>query len=475
MSTTPISLFNTLTRQVEAFETIDADSVRIYCCGPTVYNYQHIGNLRTYIFEDLLTRTLRYAGLKVNHVMNITDVGHLVSDADSGEDKMLVAMRREGKSSEQIAQFYTDIFFDHCALLNIRRPTTVCKATDHIKEMIELIKRLESNGFAYLAGGNVYFDVAKFNEYGRLAQLNLDSLQAGARIEVDSKKKNAFDFALWFTKSKFEGQELQWDSPWGTGYPGWHIECSAMAMRYLGEQFDIHCGGIDHIPVHHTNEIAQSQCATGHIPARVWMHGAFLVEKDKEETKKMSKSAGSFLVLDDILTRKLDPLSYRLMCLSASYRSELAWSWQGVESAHQTLQKLRAAVVALQEQDSDPPQTPSAKGAEYAERFRQAIFDDLAMPRAMATVHAMLSDSSVSPAERLALAIDWDEVLGLGVASWKPDRTAVPAEVKDLADKRVAARREKNFALSDQLRDQIAALGYTVLDTKDGYTLKREQ
>ena len=338
-----VKVFNSLGRETQELKPLKKDHIGLYCCGPTVYNYQHIGNLRTYIFEDLLVRTLRYAGYKVNHVMNITDVGHLVSDADDGEDKMALASKREGKKSEEIASYYTDIFFKHCEMLNIEKPTIVCKATEHIAEMITLIKKLLEVGAAYQAGGNVYFDVSKDSDYGKLAGLDLEALQSGARIEVDSQKRNPQDFALWFTKSKFENQELQWDSPWGRGYPGWHIECSAMAEKYLGPEFDIHCGGIDHIPVHHTNEIAQSETASGKPFAHVWMHGGFLVV----DKAKMSKSTGGFLTLDKINEEGLDPLAYRLFCLSGSYRKELSWSLDAVKSANTRLKKLRASLRAI--------------------------------------------------------------------------------------------------------------------------------
>lgn len=468
-----IRFFNTLTRAVDTFEPIQQEQVRIYCCGPTVYNYQHIGNLRTYIFEDTLVRALRYAGHQVQHVMNITDVGHLVSDADDGEDKMLVAMRREGKTSEQIADFYTKIFFDDCGKLNIRRPDVVCKATEHIAEMIDMIGQLEKRGFAYQAGGNVYFDVAKFSAYGELAKLDLSTLRSGARIEVDSQKRSPLDFALWFTKSKFEGQELQWDSPWGRGYPGWHIECSAMARRYLGDEFDIHCGGIDHIPVHHTNEIAQSQGATGRAPAKWWMHGAFLLEKnDGEDAKKMSKSAGAFLVLDRIIERGIEPLSYRLMCYSANYRSELAFSWSALEAADATFRKVRSTVETLRE-SGEPAEIATPRGRELLAQFESSVFDDLAMPRAIAVMHAVLGASDVEPTERLALLEKFDEILGLGVKQWRRVLTEIPAEVTALADERLAARRAKNWGESDRLRGEIAKRGFAVLDAKDTYTLKK--
>jgi len=403
--------------------------------------------------------------------MNITDVGHLVSDADEGEDKMLVAARREKKSSHELAEFYTKIFLDHCSWLNIKRPDTICKATEHIQEMIELIKRLEQRGMAYQAGGNVYFEVQKFPQYGDLAKLDLEKLQAGARIDVDANKRHPLDFALWFTNSKFENQELQWDSPWGRGYPGWHIECSAMSMKYLGEQFDIHCGGIDHIPVHHTNEIAQSQGATQRPLANVWMHGGFLLA-DKE---KMSKSKGEFLTLDVVKNRGVDPLAYRMFCLGGYYRNELTFSWEALENAARGLKKLQSTVNNWKQSCSGTPEAVvnANVAAELRNRFEAAIFDDLGVAKAMSVVHEMSQESSLSEAERLAIMLCFDEVLGLGVASWSAAEADVPPEVWELAEKRKSARAEKDFRLADELRDKIAALGYTVEDGPSGMKVKR--
>jgi cysteinyl-tRNA synthetase len=466
--TTPVKLFNTLTRSVDLFNPISPGRVGIYCCGPTVYNFQHIGNLRTYVFEDLLARTLRFAGYEVKHVMNITDVGHLVSDADDGEDKMAVASRREKKSSQEIAEHYTQIFFEHCAWLNIIRPNVVCKATEHITQMVDLIGRLEKKGSAYCAGGNVYFDVTTFPEYGRLAKLDLESLKAGARIDVDQSKRNALDFALWFTKSKFENQELQWDSPWGRGYPGWHIECSAMAMNYLGESFDIHCGGIDHIPVHHTNEIAQSEAASGHQFARVWMHGGFLVT-GKE---KMAKSKGEFLTLDLLKEKGYDPTAYRLLCLTSHYRSELSWSWEALDGAANTLKRLKQSVLSLDPTaESNDPATDKERENSVLVEFTDAVCTDLAMPRALAVMHQTISDDKLSAAAKRRLLSRFDLVLGLGIDTWKKEAVEVPESVRRLADARQAARGNRNWDEADRLRKEIEQLGFVVKDSKDGYVL----
>lgn len=467
--TARVKLYNTMSRSLEVLEPIVPGRVALYCCGPTVYNYQHIGNLRTYIFEDVLVRTLRRAGYEVTHVMNITDVGHLVSDADEGEDKMLLAARREKKSSLEIADYYTQIFFEHCSMLGITRPTIVCKATEHIQEMIAQVQQLESKGFAYVSGGNVYFDVSKDPSYGKLARLELENLQAGARIDVDSQKRNPLDFALWFTKSKFENQELQWDSPWGRGYPGWHIECSAMSTKYLGEHFDIHCGGIDHIPVHHTNEIAQAECASGRTMANIWMHGGFLVT-DKQ---KMSKSSGEFLKLDVLVDRGIDPMSYRLFCYSAGYRNELVFSWEALEGADKTLARLKQALVSWKAACAAPAADLSDQAQQWLAQFDAAVYDDLSMPRAMAAVHGAAADASLSEAEKLALFYDFESVLGLGIENWEKEELEVPADVMELVSRREKARAQRKWQDADALRDEIQGRGFSVEDTPGGSVLKR--
>lgn len=466
MPSRTVHLFNTLTRSIEPLRPIVPDSVSIYCCGPTVYNFQHIGNMRTYIFEDLLVRTLRRAGYTVNHVMNITDVGHLVSDADDGEDKMAVAARREKKTSAEIAAYYTRVFFDDCAKLHIVRPTTVCKATEHIAEMIALIRRLEERGMTYVAGGNVYFDVSKLADYGKLAKLDLENLQTRARVDVDANKRNPLDFVLWFTKSKFENQELQWDSPWGRGYPGWHIECSAMSMKYLGDRFDIHCGGIDHIPVHHTNEIAQAEGAIGAEWVHYWMHGEFLVVNQE----KMSKSKGGFLTLDTLVQQGLDPLAYRFMCLTAHYRSQLNFTDETLRNAANGLQKLRNAVLGLKAGDVVPT-APERKT--HLESFENAVFDDLNLPRAFASVWAVVGDDVLSRPEKLWLLEQMDTVLGFDMAGWREESVAISAEVQTLITARDEARKEKNWAESDRLRAVIQAHGFAVEDSSTGTKVKR--
>lgn len=464
---THLSLFNTRTRALEPFTPNTPGKALVYCCGPTVYNFQHVGNLKTYIFEDVLTKTLRAFGFNTTHVMNITDVGHLVSDGDEGEDKMMVAMKREGKRSYEIAAFYTESFFKDCDALLIRRPDIVCKATDHIQEMIDLIKKLEARGLTYVEGGNVYFDVMKFPSYGELAKLDLTKLQAGARIDVDSNKKSPFDFVLWFTKSKFENQELQWDSPWGVGYPGWHIECSAMAMKYLGESIDIHCGGIDHIPVHHTNEIAQSEGAIGKRWVNVWMHSEFIL-LNKE---KMSKSKGGFLVLKNLLDDGFSAMDYRFLCLSAHYRSQLNFSLEALEGAKQSRNSLKNLARRVYENITSLPhqlkrEDPLLKG------FYEALAEDLNTPKALAEIRRVLGDDSVPAENRIAALLTADEILSLDAKSFF-NQDDIPSEILELASQRIEARKNKDFKRSDELRDEITSLGFIVEDGKDGQKIKR--
>ncbi len=402
--------------------------------------------------------------------MNITDVGHLTSDADEGEDKMLKGAKREGKTVWEIAQFYTDAFKSDIKKLNILEPDIWCKATDHIKEQIDLIKKLEKNNCTYISGGNVYFDISKFPDYGKLARINLDEQKAGARVGVDESKKSPFDFALWFTKSKFADQEMKWDSPWGVGYPGWHIECSAMSMKYLGEQFDIHCGGIDHIPIHHTNEIAQTEAATGKKPwVKYWMHGEFLV-LDKG---KMAKSSGGFITLQTLIDKGYDPLVYRYFCLGAHYRQQLSFSWEGIEGAKNTFNRLREKILEIKSNSTKKQDDDEEKEHEYDEEFRKAVDDDLNMPQALSTMWSVIRDEEVSNKEKLRLLLDFDKVLGFGFKEMKEEKVDAPAEVVELLKQREEARKSKNWSLSDTLRDKINEAGYTILDTPEGPKLKK--
>lgn len=466
-----IKLYNTKTKSIDSLNPIEPGKIKMYCCGPTVYNFQHIGNFRTFIFEDLLSRTLRSAQYSVTHVMNITDVGHLTSDGDEGEDKMLVAMRRENKTSMQIAEFYTNKFFEDWDKLGLRRPDVVCKATDHINEMIELIKRIEQSGYAYVANGNVYFDVERFKSYGDLARLDLKALIAGSTIEVDQHKKNPLDFVLWFTNSKFENHELQWDSPWGTGYPGWHIECSAMAIKYLGEAFDIHCGGIDHVPVHHTNEIAQSEAATGKTWVNIWMHSEFiLINNDK-----MSKSKGGFLVLDSIIERKINPMAYRLLCLGTHYRQQLNFSWEALVQSQSTLDKLYEAVLKLKESTKGKSLNNSSNQLleEVSKEFFENFYNDLNSPRALASLWKLVKDDGLDLELKLEAILKFDEILGLGLAGLEREKLEIPESAIELLKQRELARAAKDWKKSDEIRNQLAELGFSVVDNKSGASLMK--
>jgi cysteinyl-tRNA synthetase len=460
-----IKLYNTLTRKIEVLEPKTPGEVKIYCCGPTVYGFQHIGNFKTFLFEDLLVRTLRYSGLKVTHVMNITDVGHLVGDGDDGEDKMLVAMRKEGKTSLEIADFYTAKFLEDWDKLNLNRPNIICKATEHIADTIELIKKIEANGYAYFSNGNVYFDVGKLKDYGKLAKLDLNKLQAGTTVAVDPNKRNPFDFVLWFTKSKFENQELQWDSPWGRGYPGWHIECSAMSMKYLGEEFDIHCGGIDHIPVHHTNEIAQSEAATGKKWVNVWMHSEFMLIN----SEKMSKSTGKLLLLDDLINQGFSPECYRFVCLSANYRMQLNFSLETMKNAKQNIDKLKTTIINLK--DQNPALDLNNIDKNLVEEFKDAIFNDLNSPLALSVMWKVVNSNELSNSVKLATLYSFDQVLGFGFDKWQKEELEIPEEAEKLLAQRIKARNEKNWAAADNARDELLKLGFKVEDSKDGAKL----
>ena len=493
-----LRLYNTMGRKMEDFVPIHSGKAGFYGCGPTVYNYAHIGNLRAYVFLDILDKTLSYLNYDVTHVMNITDIGHLSGDDDEGEDKMVKTAKQRNQSVLEIAQFYTDAFFNDIDQLNIRRPDIVCKATEHVQDMIDLIKRLEENGHTYMSGGNLYYDVSTFSDYGKLACLNLDDLKAGARIEVDKNKRNPQDFVLWFTKSKFENHALTWDSPWGRGYPGWHIECSAMSMKYLGDQIDIHTGGIDHIPVHHTNEIAQSEGATGKRWVNYWLHNEFLViakEKGQEaqEAGKMSKSSGNFLTLQTLVDKGFHPLDYRFFLLGAHYRSQVAFSWTAMEGAKNARKALvqRVEKVLAQNQGKLPARdsvTISAKAQEYLDKFTAALENDLATPQALSALQTSIKDASLSPGEILSMVGIMDGVLSLSLLEEalklhqekKAAETVSPAEmspedleIQALVDERTAAKKAKDFPRADAIRQELQERGIQVIDTPQGPQWKR--
>ncbi|MFB3896641.1 MAG: cysteine--tRNA ligase [bacterium] len=456
-----IQFTNTLTRNKEDFVPLIPEKVGIYSCGPTVYNYAHIGNFRAYVFADILRRMFEYTGYTVTHVMNVTDVGHLVSDADDGEDKMEAGARREKKTPWEIAEFYTQDFFNNEAKLHILRPTLVCKATDHITEMILLVKTLVDKGFGYETSDGIYFDVSKLPQYGRLSGIKLDEQKAGARVEVRDEKRHHADFALW--KKADPSHIMQWDSPWGKGFPGWHLECSAMSMKYLGETFDIHTGGTDHIPIHHENENAQSEAATGKPFVRYWLHGEFLLV----DGGKMSKSKNNFYQLKDLEAKGFEPLSYRYFCLTGHYRSPLNFTWESIDAAQRALNNLRVDLLRLQK-------LPDTGAGELEDRIKQSflesITDDLNMPNALAVVWEAVYALKGRVLRRTLL--DFDRVLGLGLAEVKEQELVIPAEIEQLKDQRNLARKNKDFKAADTLRQQALDLGYIFEDTPQGTVIK---
>jgi len=419
-----------------------------------VYDYAHIGNLRTYIFEDLLRRTLEFNGYTVKHVMNITDVGHLTSDADTGEDKMEKGSRRTGMTAWEIAELYTNAFKEDLEHLNILEPTIWCKATDHIQEQIGVIKGIEANGYTYRTSDGIYFDTSKLKDYGYMARLDIEGLQGGTRIEL-GEKRNVTDFALWKFSPPDEQRQMEWESPWGVGFPGWHIECSAMAAKYLGPFFDIHCGGEDHIMVHHPNEVAQTQACYGTNLANFWMHGYFL----QLNNAKMAKSSGEFLRLQVVIDRGYDPLVYRFFCLNGHYRSKLSFSWEGMDSAATALHRLRSAVY-----EWGDPGTPDE---DYLTRFREHITNDLNMPQALALTWEVVKSDLPADVKK-ATVLEFDKVLGLRLAVWEPVEEEIPAEILEMAEQRRQARKEKRWQEADALREKIIAAGYEVQDTPQG-------
>ncbi len=456
-----LRLYNSLTRAKELFQPVQAGQVGLYTCGPTVYNYAHIGNLRTYIFEDVLKRTLSYHGYEVKHVMNITDVGHLTGDRDMGDDKLEEGARREGKTAWEIAAYYTAAFRQDMERLNLLEPSIWCKATDTIPEQIELIRTLEDKGYTYRTRDGIYFDTARFPGYTRLSHQNIEALQEGARVEINPEKRSATDFALWKFSPADVQRQMEWASPWGVGFPGWHIECSAMSMKYLGDQLDIHCGGTDHIDVHHTNEIAQSEAATGRPFFNFWMHGAFLIIAGG---KKMAKSEGNFLTLHNAFIEKgIDPLAYRYATFQTHYRKPMEYSPEAMAGAVNGFQHLRNQVRTLKEAAGDRQGKINDR---LRQKFMGEIGDDLNMPRALAVMQELLKSQLVAE-DRLATVFDFDQVLGLDLN--RVDKTdALPAAIEQMVAERIQARQERDFGRSDELRDAIEAKGYVVQDTPEG-------
>ena len=460
-----MKLYNTLTRKKEEFAPLDGKTVRMYSCGPTVYNFAHIGNMRTYIFMDILRRTLRYEGYKVKGVMNITDVGHLLSDADEGEDKMEKAAKEQRKSPYEIADFYTKVFFDDLKKLNIGKPELTPKATEHIREMLDFVYALCEMGYGYETSDGIYFDISKFPAYGQLSGINLEDQKAGARVEVNDEKRSPFDFAIW--KKAPKEHIMQWDSRWGKGYPGWHIECSAMSKKYLGEVFDIHTGGVDHIPIHHENEIAQSYGYSGKNPAKFWMHGELMLVNNG----KMSKKLGNTYLVSQLEEMGYSPMCFRYFCLNTHYRKKLNFTFEGMDGAKTAYARLCALVAKHREGEND---VSDEKLAAYRKEFEEDVTDDLNVPGAMGVLWTMLKE----PASRkiYALALEMDKVFGLKLDEAKAEevKEEFPAEITAIANERAAARAAKDWGKSDELRAKLDELGYAVKDTKEGYTLTRK-
>lgn len=456
-----IYFYNTLTHSKDKFKPLDEKEVKIYSCGPTVYKDATIGNMRTNIFQDNLRRTLEYNGFKVKQAMNITDVGHLVSDGDEGEDKMIKSAKQEGKTPLEIANYYTKLFFRDLDRLNIEIPEIICKATDNIQDMLNVVEELVKKGYAYETSTAIYFDISKLDKYPVLSNLDVENQKAGARVEVDTEKRNPHDFAVWIKAP--ENHLMKWDSPWGPSYPGWHIECSVMSQKYLGEVFDIHTGGIDLIPTHHENEIAQSKGMCGKIPANYWMHGEFLLINGG----KMSKSLGNVYLLQDIVDRGYDPLVYKLFCYSIQYRKKLNFTWEGMDSAKIALDRLREAYQKHLTGTEDVAEELISK---YEKDFNEAINDDLNMPVAMSVVWevAKRTEKSKKVAELLK---KFDRVLGIEIDEHKEEE--IPDDIKELLTKRAEARKNKDWDESDKIRDIITEKGYIVKDSKEGQTVEK--
>ena len=458
-----MKLYNTLTRKIEEFVPYEEGKVKLYTCGPTVYHYAHIGNIRNYIGHDVLDKTLRYLGYDVKRAMNITDVGHLTSDSDSGEDKMEVARKREHKSAMEIAKFYTDAFFDDFKLVNCRMPEVVSPATDNIDEYIRIITTLLDKGYAYLSGGNVYFDTTKLDDYYVLTNHQEDNLVVGARegVEEDSNKRNQADFVLWFTTSKFENHELLWDSPWGRGYPGWHIECTGISIKYLGEYLDIHGGGVDNIFPHHTNEIAQSEAYLGHKWCRYWFHNEHLLD----EIGKMSKSTGAILTVSTLKEKGYDPLAFRFMCLNSHYRKQLVFSYDALDQAFSTLKKLRSRISSILREG----EVQSHYIASYQDKFKKELEDDLNTANALSVLYEVLKDNQLSGMSKLTLIEDFDQVLSLDLIQ---EKKSVSNEdfILEQIKRRAEAKKSRDFILADKIRDDLLQQGIRLIDGREGTT-----
>ena len=460
-----MKLYNTLTKKIEEFKPYDSNEVTLYTCGPTVYHFAHIGNLRTYIFEDILEKSLEYIGYNVKRCMNITDVGHMSSDADTGEDKMLKGAIREHKTVQEIAEYYTQEFFNDANKLNIRKPKIIAKASDNIDFYIEIIEKLLKNGYAYIANGNVYFDISKIQDYYQLSGKNPLELVIGARedVDLDTHKKNPYDFGLWFTVSKFQNQEMKWDSPWGIGYPGWHIECSGISIKYLGEHLDIHCGGVDNIFPHHTNEIAQSEAYLGHEWCHYWLHGEHL----NDATGKMSKSKGDFLTVSLLENKGYDPLAYRFFCLQSHYRNQLVFSYENLDIANNTYNKLKNKIKNIK--DNADGETDEKIINIYLNKFKDAINNDLNTSLMLTCLYDILKEN-VNNNTKLKIIESYDQVLSLDLLidkSSKIDQETINYIEKQIK-KRNLAKQNKDYELADKIREELEAKNILIKDTRDG-------
>lgn len=460
-----MKIYNTLTRKIEDFIPHDEGNVKMYTCGPTVYHYAHIGNMRNYIGHDILERTLRYLGFNVTRAMNITDVGHLTSDSDSGEDKMEVARKRENKSAMEIAKFYTDAFFADFGALNCIKPEIVSPATENIEMYIKMIEKLLQDDVAYISGGNIYFDISKLDDYYVLTNHKEDEMVVGARegVEADDNKRNQADFVLWFTTSKFENHELLWDSPWGKGYPGWHIECSGISIKYLGEYLDIHGGGVDNIFPHHTNEIAQSEAYLGHKWCNYWFHNEHLVD----ESGKMSKSKGEFLTVSLLKEKGYDPLSFRFMCLNSHYRKQLIFSYSSLNQAESTYKKLLNRISNIE----DTGELDEGEFSNYNSEFIKNLEDDLNTANALSVLYELLKDDQVNGHTKLALIAKFDKVLGLDLIRTQ-EKASNDEEIMSLIEKRNEAKKAHDFELADSIRAELLSRGIELIDTREGTKYK---
>ncbi len=458
-----MKIYNTLSRKIEEFKPMDQSEVKMYSCGPTVYGYAHIGNLRAYLFMDTLRRTLKYNGYTLKHVMNITDVGHLTSDADEGEDKMLKAAKKEKKDPFEIAEFYMDVFLKDTDKLNIDQPEIIARATKHIDIMEKYVQKIIENGYTYETENTIYFDTSKLDKYGVLSNRNVEEQKAGARVEFDSEKKNISDFALWIKAP--ENHLMKWDTFWGKCYPGWHLECSAMSYQYLGEQFDIHTGGIDHIPIHHENEIAQAQGFCGKIPAKFWMHVDFLTI----DGGKMSKSLNNLYTLQDLADRGYEPLVYRMFNFTSNYRNKINFTWDTMDSSKVALSRLREGFL---KHKNGTEMVESEILQDFENRFLEAINDDLNMPVAMSVVWEVVKYPKKSK-QLMDLLVKFDQVLGFDLEHYEPKEEELPEEILELVRQRDEARQNKNWAESDRFRDMLMEKGYIVKDTKEGTEVKK--